>query len=983
MVTPNSPDISNLSVEVVWDISGTSPVIELTNNSTGTNLDLVSYAFLIKSPSQTVIHDGDIATPDIDGIWTDFTFYSTSPNLSPQPTNYIVAPWPRPFNQIEWSGANYTIEIFAKDSVGNIFSYVVGQPICRPAGNINTTITTYGLGLVNITMNCNNANAFFEDTTNSSYKGLTGTQESSILKVLYPDDETDTAPQPFVITSFASAIVPITYDSQNYEFVYSGVYLYDFGNSSFVRIKYYRKQRFTVNCNIDLCPLVCEYTKLLSQFESGSCQDATMTQDKLILINGKMNLALIAKSQPLCGIDLPALIEEIKVIGGFDCDCCSPSGIAPFNSTNIGDFNFQVISGGGDISGNVNVVGNNIQFILYDKSYIFKICNDAPTAAFTVTPSLTGFTKTYCLNVNLTTLATDLANTISSSVDLINLWSFLSGQATMLVVDGKCVFDSPLSCDYTYTLEGVPTNTTYAILTSFVISGVPTFPNFAFNETNLAALQTYLNSLSAGTFSISSGVSGEVIIESDSNTVDLGSMFYSVASNNYQASQSKICGSFVPLQPSYVSQKIIDYVCSLDDSQVKTSQSYDICYIDPTTNTQKTETVASGLALSVFIESLIARGCDTNDYIITLKPINCANIQNTFPLSISSLQSNDSIYGTKAGSCARIYPVELGTRMLQLGAYDPVFLAEFCNLVDLCRGGFSCEPYSVFNLSVSENSPADNLQDIIVTFTHPSAVSNTLRYARIDNTSTPTYTTITGILPGASPYTINNVAVGQYAVTLTPIYSDGRSCPEVVRMTDPCEGITAFNVTKSAESLHFYVGYTASSDLVRLVVILPNGGISTTTYTNGDPIVYNPPLVSGDPLTGNYSFTLIPVCNSSTNFIGQSTAPIILPVTPPNNSSLVNNSGGALTDIALTSYNGSGTALVFISASVAGSGGSTSYYVSQGFYNSFVITFNTGTAATATLTSSAGAVTGVIAGSVITFSNVTVGGGIGMSITIT
>src|SRR5580765_6698740 len=138
MVT-NSPDISSLLVCVQWDLSNSSPQINLTNMSTGANLANVSYAFLIKSPSQSIIHNGSVKDPDITGIWSSWTFFSQNPDptLSPPPSNYTVAPWPRPFNQIEWSGSDYTIEIFAKDSLGNVFSYVVGQQICRPAGNTN------------------------------------------------------------------------------------------------------------------------------------------------------------------------------------------------------------------------------------------------------------------------------------------------------------------------------------------------------------------------------------------------------------------------------------------------------------------------------------------------------------------------------------------------------------------------------------------------------------------------------------------------------------------------------------------------------------------------------------------------------------------------------------------------------------------------------------------------------------------------------
>lgn len=624
MVINGSPDLSQLLVNVTWDISGKFPLIRLENLSQGQNLSLVDYAFYVTSPSQTVIHDGNILQPDRSGVWQYFTLYSATPDntLSPPPTNYIVAPWPRPFGQIEFSGSPYSLTVIAKDSNGNTWELSITQDICRPAGNLPNSNNTYGLGEVDITPDCNRGNLFFENFTNSSYKGLAGTQESSQLKVLYPDDETDTAPTPFIINNFATALVPITYDSQNYEYVYNGVYLYSFGNGSYVRIRYYRKRTFPVNCNIDLCPLVCEYTKLIEKAVTGNCENVAETNKLLLQINGKVNIALMAKSQPLCGIDLPALIEEIKVLGGWDCNCCTTNGIQPFNSANLGDYNFQVISGGGDINGTVEVTGNNIQFILYDKNYIFKICDDAPTSAFTVIPTTAGFTKTYCLNVNMVTLATDLLNTVASNQNLVNLFNSIvqvGSENFKLIVDGDCIFQSTSSCDYVYGLANIPATTTYALLTSLKVGNNVLSVNFAFNLTNLFPLQTYLNSLGYGTFVVTDLGGGNISITSSTNTFGLGDITYKIASVNYIADYSKECTGFLPISANEVVQAIIYYLCDFNDSQLVTSQDYTVCYATgnlggspPTLVNQVT--VPSGTALNVFLSTLLDRNCDTVTY---------------------------------------------------------------------------------------------------------------------------------------------------------------------------------------------------------------------------------------------------------------------------------------------------------------------------------------------------------------------------------
>lgn len=628
MYISNSPDLSNLLVKVIWDISGRYPVITLQNLSTGDNLANVSYAFVIKSPSETFIYDGSLNQPDISGVWTFFTFYSSTPDplLSPPPTNYIVAPWPRPWNQIEWSGAPYQLFILAKDSLNTTWELPIYQTICRPVGNTQVSTTTYGKGAISLKINCDNANAFFEDITNSSYRGLSGTLESSQLRVNYPDDETDEPPVPFVINNFSTALVPITYDSDNYEYIYTAVYLYNFDDDSYVRVKYYIKERFSVYCNIDLCPLVCEYERLLAKAERGECGDVAETNKKLLQINGKMNLAMIAKTQPLCGIDLPALIEEIKVLGGFQCDCCTPSGIKPFNSANLGDYNFQIISGGGDISGTVAVTGNNIQFTLYDKNYIFKICDTAPTSAFTVTPSTSGFTRTYCLNVNMIQLSTDILTTIKNNVSLVNLFNSIvdfGSVSTKLIVDGGCIFQSTSSCDYSYIIGTVPVDTTYVLLTSIKVGNIIRPIYFAFNQSNLAALSSYMNGLGIGTAIVTYLGAGNVGIEFLTNTYDLGDLTYQITTSSYIAAYSKQCTGFLPIDASQVVQEIIYYLCGLTDAELVTSQIYTICYaVDNAGGSPpsvvNTVDIPAGTKLNVFLAALLDKTCTSIDYLASL-----------------------------------------------------------------------------------------------------------------------------------------------------------------------------------------------------------------------------------------------------------------------------------------------------------------------------------------------------------------------------
>jgi hypothetical protein len=178
-----SSDITFLSAKFLFDISGVNPTIEVTNLSEGSDLASCSWWFVVKSPTTTIIHEGSDSDPDISGNWTEFN---------------ITDNWPRPFGQIEFSGAAYQAQIFVKDGAGNIYAAPIQYAsICRPNGNTKDSKNTYGVGSLTIQTKCDQARIFFQDTTNTSYKGLEGVVGSSVLRVNFPMDNTGVVPDPF------------------------------------------------------------------------------------------------------------------------------------------------------------------------------------------------------------------------------------------------------------------------------------------------------------------------------------------------------------------------------------------------------------------------------------------------------------------------------------------------------------------------------------------------------------------------------------------------------------------------------------------------------------------------------------------------------------------------------------------------------------------------------------------------------------------
>lgn len=955
MIISNSPDINLLLVQVTWDISGATPVIELQNLSTGSNLAGCTWAFSAFSPSETPIHDGNINQPDITGNWS---------------THNLNDAWPKPFNSIEWSGSPYQFFVTVKDSQGNIFINPVQDAfICHPAGNTNSSKNTYGVAKSDVQVQCNQAAVFFQDTTYHTYKGTDGTQISSVLRVIYPIDETLTIPTPFVAAAYSTALVPISYSSPNYQFVQTQVYDYDLGDNTIVRIKYQSIYTFGVFCNYDLEPLVCEITKLIDTIETGNCSDIAEAQRKMNLIVSKFTLVMIGIQQPLTGVNVPLLIEEIIAIGGFNCNCCTAAtGIIPNTSSVIGNYNFTVNKLGGDINGSWTTNGNNITLNLGDVAYVVAIGNESPStiSAFSVTPVVSGdgFLKTYYINIDGTQLAYDILNVIKDNTALINLFNSIVnanlGDLT-LNVDTNCLGINSGSCDFQFTLVNIPASPNNAILKGIQVGQFTRTINYAFNLSTLGALQAYLNTLSLGAFVVSTTGGGTVIISSTGNTFPLAGMLYNntVGSDRFAAFSSE-CSGFTPISANLVVQAIIDYLCGITDSQMITSQDYVICSIDPVSKAKVLTTVTAGSKENILISQLLDKNCDTTDYILGIQGVNCNSMKSLFASNINLLQNTDILLGTKGGDCAGISPVEAATRMFQLGAYNADFMEAFCNLVSLCAGGFSCDPYTIFQVAVIDGSPSATKMDIVVTFTHPSAISNTIRYARIDNTNTPVYTTIPNILPGASPYMIANIDEGDYFVGITPIYADGRACSEVSTTTGMCTGITSFSAIIN-DSGNIVISYSAVEGLPKVKVIInyPNGGTASTIYNNtGTDITITPPA----GVYGDYFITMIPVCNEATGFFGQATAPVILGVTPPSNSLLTNNSTSAYTVASLSAKISGGSTLIFSVPSIAASGGTVSFFLADGVYDSILISYGTGSAVgvgNAYLTSSSGTILNV------------------------
>lgn len=397
-----SPDISVLDFSVLYDISTPVPTITFTNQSSGPNLAGCTWWVSLYTPSNTPVHVGNSTTPDKTGNWT---------------TYQLPEAWPQPFNQVEFSNTNpYLATVNVKDSQGNIFSLTKETIICRPLGNTTASIGNFGNADMMVDVRCQDATVYVEDDTAYGYQGLGPTLVARDFILAYPADSSGTVPAPVTVSGLTNALFDITQnsglypDTPDYTMYLNATMLYTFSNGTKVQIKYKSMQRFSVWCNVDLAPLICEIQQMYDQLNGENCGNyqSPDLQNKLLTINGLLLQAIIGKMQPLSGVNVPDIINQIKEIGGFTCNCIS-------GGTGVNGSSGSAISIGagtmcGDISLNITKTGNNYTFNLSDVSYVFALCQGIPTDAFSISSSLdqNTCTKTYCLNVDLTKLKNSL-----------------------------------------------------------------------------------------------------------------------------------------------------------------------------------------------------------------------------------------------------------------------------------------------------------------------------------------------------------------------------------------------------------------------------------------------------------------------------------------------------------------------------------------------------------------------------------------------
>lgn len=315
-----SPDLSLLGYSILYDISGATPTITITNHSTVTDDSALTWWYAIQMPDGTYLHQGSVDNPDVDGIsWTT-----------------IVVPdvWPTPFGtppyaQVEFScSIPYIFTLYVQDSTPTTFNLGTPTTLCRPNGSTTDTPGNFGKADVSIKTMFETAQIRGIDTTDYTYQNLLGTSQTNKWTLVYPFDNNNIRPSDRTAIDTATVLFPIGFTGDGYQIAFQSYSLYDFSNGSAAKIQYKFTKVFAVWLNVDLVTLRCEMDKLFRETIK-SCGTVSNPDaiNKLSQANYLYTKVFEGIIYPLNCVNVPATIAEIQRLCGFTCNCFCVEGI--------------------------------------------------------------------------------------------------------------------------------------------------------------------------------------------------------------------------------------------------------------------------------------------------------------------------------------------------------------------------------------------------------------------------------------------------------------------------------------------------------------------------------------------------------------------------------------------------------------------------------------------------------------------------------
>lgn len=740
--TVSSADISVLDFSVLLDLSLAAPRVTVTNLSTVANAGNLKWVFELYSPSGQPIYVGNFSTPDINGTaFTSFQIPVTIPQFN---------------KQIQFSNSGgYTVKVLVKDDANAIFDLSTASlPLCPPNGNNGKN--NFGAAMIDVTPQCGRGRLLVNDKTNLLYKGFTGTKVSLSVELTYPKADDGTA---YTIEPVHSlpCMLPIKVEGKGYEIYVAEVYDYNLGGNFTVRLRYYFKDDFAVWCSVSLQPLLCEVERITSELNN-ECNDNSEIRaryKKLTLANTKMIMAHSGLIEPLSGFDVPKLIQEVKDLLDIECDCCRPAGISGLNLALTSDASFTTSNECGDSEFTFDTDDNgNIVLHYSTKTYTFIMDPETESNAFSWTSTDTGCNKERALKVDLSILSSEILSQIDNNTNLKNILNDLVNRTALSCsgLDGKNVVNLA-SCNYSVQIR---TRVPGTAIVKIVINGSDYLAPTGTSATNATAVQTWLNSLTKGTWVVAFATN-VLTISTASNTNAISTIVVDDGTNELAYQFTNNCGLICTIL-----QGIINYLDSINLLKIKTGYDISVCRFLKDGSIKKDDFTADNPAADV-VRQLAVSLCSVVDYMKD-KNVTCANVKALFAPFTSStglLTGSDWIMVVKDGKCQMMPMKEFTLSVIQQIVQDSTVKTAYCQITP-CSIVAGCSPVTGLAGSINDTSASFTWNPIAGAIGYKWSKDGTTW-----NLVLSTAATVTGL-----------TAATGYTFRVYPVYSsgDGISC---------------------------------------------------------------------------------------------------------------------------------------------------------------------------------------------------------------
>lgn len=640
---------------------------------------------------------------------------------------------------------NYKIIGYIKDADGTIYSTTpVFKNVCQP---LNLNDSGYVPGLFQITPDCVNNTLTVKELTVLTYNNQ---KPESIAKngtLYYPTG---------TISSVAFTGTPFSNNnvySGEYRINCSSVATYNLQDDIYVLVTYLSDNPFKVTCTSRIADLLC-CVKEVQDTAIAQCNNAIGAQakQKLLEISPYLATGLLAE---INGQDASSYADYIRK--ALNCNCGATS-IHQNEQTPINPSIYSIVINGvgGTTVPSPTVNGGTKTFNIASNTYLVSNKDDTDLAVTVAVDTSVANTVKYLLSFNYNVMAGYILTAFENDPSYIaRLQALLVTGLDLSGLDGKCVLTTS-SANYTLQLNSV---TSYDLIQSVTINGIIHLAPDNTHCNDATAIQTWLNTLSLGTFAVifSAGV---LTISSANNTNTLSTAIFLIG--GIAGSKKVVLFQNSKYTVVQILQAIIDYLCGITALQVALGNTLTLWQLDYNMNPINTSLISTNkqndfnIEVANSIYNLVQR-------MSTLTGLTCDKIKAIFVDRPNDVFGNsDRIYGTLNESCAGLTDQQLAKIVFAAVSKYTDVKAVFC-AID-CTTPATCPDVSDISLAMSGANIG--LYGLTWSANPQASQTVTVKY-KLSGAAVWTIATSglliqpNGNISGSSPYVIPNPIAGQ------------------------------------------------------------------------------------------------------------------------------------------------------------------------------------------------------------------------------